>query len=167
MTNENGNGNNVERQVLELIATDRVDIPISSMSGRLKRAKPKLAKAIDLSPRKSFKGNRAYARVETGDTSMKARTMREAVDEFAAKYTRHGKILNGLIEEKRAAKETHLVFGMYEECRLTSNDYMGVMTSLGFSEATAERFYPELMTISRNLSRRKSREGEERSILVG
>ncbi len=40
--------NNIERQVIEIIATDRIDIPISSMSGKLKRGKKKLAQALEL-----------------------------------------------------------------------------------------------------------------------
>ena len=32
----------IERQIIELIATDRIDIPVSSMSGKLKRKKPSL-----------------------------------------------------------------------------------------------------------------------------
>ena len=39
----------LERQLIEIVATDRIDVPISSMSGKLKRRKPKLAKAVDLS----------------------------------------------------------------------------------------------------------------------
>jgi len=51
---------NIERQLIELIATDRIDKPISSMSGKLKRAKPKLAKLqpfVDL-----FSNNRMFCR---------------------------------------------------------------------------------------------------------
>lgn len=157
----------IERQIIQIIATDRIDKPISSMSGKLKRAKPKLAKAVDLQVDESFTGDRVYARVEAEDATMKARTVREAIDLFSVKYARHGKILEGYIEETRAGKETHLYFGMQNGCRLTSDDYLQVMTDLGFSEATAERLYPELMTVSRNLSRRKAREGEERSVLIG
>lgn len=160
MTNET-----LERQIIEIIATDRIDIPISSMSGKLKRAKPKLAKAVFISPGESFEGDRTYARVEQEDAVLKARTIREAVDVFAEKYPRHGKILDGLIEETRAAKEIHLYFGMNEGCRLASGDYMHVMTGLGFSELKAESMYQELMDSGRKISRK--RDGEERSILVG
>ena len=159
--------NNVERQVLQLIATDRIDVPISGMSGKLKRAKPKLAKAVDLSGYNGkFQGDRCYARVEVEDR-MKARGMSDAIAEFEQQYERHGKILRGMIKEQRAVREEHLSFGMYEGCRLTSADYMQVMTDLGFSEATSDRLYPELMEVSRNLSRRKKRADEERSVLIG
>ena len=156
----------LERQIIELIATDRIDIPISSMSGKLKRQKPKLAQEVDLSGYKNnkFVGERVYARIETDDTTEKARTMSEAVDEFADKYSREGKILKGMIEEKRQAKESNLYFGINSGCRLTSEDYMKVMTNLGFSKTTAESLYQELIDISRKISKKRE---EERSILVG
>ncbi|MCR4285252.1 MAG: hypothetical protein NUV97_04405 [archaeon] len=156
---------NTERQLIQLIATDRIDKPISSMSGKLKRAKPKLAKAIDLSEfGGSFVGDRAYGRIESEDT-MKARGMRDGVEMFKQEYPTHGTILEGMIAEKRLESETHLYFGMHEGRRLTGDDYMGVMTDLGFTPAVAERLYGELMDISYKLAR--SRDETERSVLIG
>ena len=156
---------NLEIQIIGLIATDRIHIPISSMEGKLKRQKPKLAKAIDLSEYKNkFVGERVYARIKTDDITQKARTMSEAVDEFAEKYSRHGKILKGMIEEKRQAKESNLYFGINSGCRLTADDYLGVMENLGFSGQYAEDLYQDLMKVSRSLSKKRE---EERSILVG
>jgi hypothetical protein len=156
---------NLERKIIEIVATDRIHIPISSMEGKLKRQKPKLAKEVDLSEYKNnFQGERVYARVKIDDITQKARTMSEAVNEFAAKYSRHGKILKGLIEEKRQAKESNLYFGMLDGCRLTRDDYLGVMENLGFSGQYAEALYQDLMKVSRNLSRKRD---EERSILIG
>jgi len=156
---------NIERQIIEIIATDRIYIPISSMKGKLERQKPKLAKAVELSDYKNnFVGERVYARVETDDITQKARTMSEAVNEFAEKYSRPGKILKGLIEEKRQAKESNLYFGMNQGCRLTANDYLSVMEGLGFSGEHAETLYQELMKVSRDLSKKRD---EERSILIG
>ncbi len=155
---------NIERQLIEIIATDRIDKPISSMSGRLKRAKPKLAGAIDLVSGNSFEGERTYARVETSNRN-KARGMRAGIDKFIENHPREGAILEGYIAEQRVASETHLIFGMYDGCRITSEDYMGVMKNLGFTESTAKNLYPELMEISRNLARK--RDEVERSILIG
>ena len=104
-----------------------------------------------------------YARVEDED-KMKARGMKSGIEVFSEEYPRHGKILKGMIEHERAKTETHLYFGMYEGCRLTSDDYMGVMEDLGFSETRAKEFYPELMNVSRNLSKKRD---EERSVLIG
>jgi len=155
----------IERKVIRIIATDRIDIPISSMSGKLKRQKPKLAKGLGLNPGDSFEGERVYARVEERDDIMRARGMKEGIDRFSSEYPRYGKILRGYIEEERATSETHVYFGMYDGKRLTSADYMEVMTNLGFSEGVARNLYPELMDISHKLT--KKRDGEERSILIG
>ena len=57
----------LEKQVIELIATDRIEIPISSISGKLKRKKPKLAREIALSCPRRFKGERTYAEIKTED----------------------------------------------------------------------------------------------------
>jgi len=155
---------NLERQIIELIATDRISIPIKSMSGKFDRQKPKLGKLINLSEyENNFVGERVYARIERGE-QLKARTIRESIDKFSEEYPRHGKILNGYIEEKREDREINLYFGMNEECRLTEEDYLGVMENLGFTETTSKRLYPELMEISRKISRKRQ---EERSILIG
>ena len=154
---------NIEKQVIEIIATDRIDMPISSMSGKLKRTKPKLAKALDLKAGESYDGKRVYARVEKSD-ELKSRGMSEGIALFEKKYPRYGAILREMIDEQRASSETHLYFGINEGCRLTSEDYLGVMTNLGFSESIAGRLYPELVEISTNLARKRD---EERSILIG
>jgi len=154
----------LERQIIELIATDRIDVPISSMSGKLKRQKPKMAQLVDLSEYDgNFEGNRVHARVEEEDR-MKARGMSDAIDEFAEQYPRHGEILRGMIAEQRVVRESHLYFGVNPGCKLTADDYLGVMQNLGFSEATARSLYPELMDVSRKISRKRD---EERSVLIG
>ena len=154
----------IERQVIELIATDRIHIPISSMSGKLKRVQPKLAKNLGLSQDESFIGERTYARVEV-ENADKARRLSEAVDDFCKDYNREGEILRGYIAKTRVESETHVYFGMNEGCRLTEGDYMSVMKSIGLSQSVSERLYPELMEVSYKLSR-KRQEGE-RSILIG
>ena len=70
-----------------------------------------------------------------------------------------------MIEETRAAKETNLYFGIQAGCRLTSDDYMGVMTNLGFTEAQARNLYEPLIEASRTIAKKRA-EGE-RSILIG
>jgi len=154
----------LERQIIEVIATDRIHIPISSMEGKLKRKKPKLGKQVDLRDYdNNFQGDRVYARVEEEDR-MKARGMKEAIDVFEVRHPKYGSELRGLIAEQRKLSEKHLYFGVNEGCRLTADDYMGVMTDLGFTENTAQQLYPNLMDISRNMSRKRD---EERSVLIG
>ena len=161
MTN---NEQGIERQLIEMIATDRIDMPISSMSGKLKRAKPKLAQAIAVSfDGSQYNGERVYARFEESN-EMKARGMKDGIDKFCGNFPREGSVLRGYIEEQRMIREQHLYFGMQEGCKITSADYIGVMKNLGFSDATADRLYPELMDISRKLSKKRD---EERSILIG
>ncbi len=155
---------NIEQQIIDLVATDRIDIPISSMSGKLKRTKPELAKEIDLEPYKGrYDGKRVHARVEREDRS-KARGMREGIELFIREHPKYGAILQGMIDEKREEREIHLYFGVNENCRLSDDDYIGVLTDLGFSGARARDLYLELIEISRQISRKR---GEERSILIG
>ncbi len=155
----------LEKRLIEIIATDRIDKPISSMSGKLKRRKPKLAQNVDLSEyKKGYEGDRVYARVKYQD-NMKARGMKQGIEKFEKEFPKYGKIIRGYIEEQRTIRETHLYFGMYEGCRITSGDYLGVMGNLGFTPAISENLYPELMDISRKLTRK--REEGERSILIG
>jgi hypothetical protein len=151
----------LEKQLVSLIAADRIEIPISSMSGKLKRMKPKLANAIEL-PGADYSGERVYARVEVED-KLKARTMSEAVSDFCTEYPKYGQVLTQMIEDKRAQKETHLYFGMNDGCRLTADDYLGVMANLGFTEAQARNLYEPLIVTSRSISKKRD---EERSILI-
>lgn len=153
---------NLERQLIEIVAMDRIDRPISSMSGKLKRRKPKLAKAVEL-PKEKFSGDRVWARVDEED-KQKARGMKEGIEKFEENFPKYSRILKGYIEEQRTIREKYLVFGMNNGCRITSQDYMGVMKELGFTPAIAERLYPELMDISHKLKRK--RDETERSILI-
>lgn len=151
-----------ESALIRLIATDRIDVPISSMSGKLKRRKPVLAGEVDF-PGKSYSGERTYARVTEG-TAMKARGMREGVDAFKEAYPKYGEILEGMIAEEREVRQTYLHFGMQEGRRLSSQDYMDVMADLGFTPERAEMLYGELMQVSRNMKRKRGE--DERSILL-
>ena len=155
----------LERQVIEIVALDRIDKPISSMSGKLKRRKPKLAKKVNLSDFENhYDGNRVWARVQDDD-ELKARGLKEGIEKFESKFPKYGRILKGYIEEQRTIRETHLYFGMQDNCKITSSDYLGIMQNLGFSQAISKRLYPELMDISRKLSRKRNE--IERSILIG
>jgi hypothetical protein len=159
MTNEM-----LERQLIDLVAADRMYIPVSSMDSKLKRRRESMAKGIVMPESGAYRGERVYAKISTED-EMKARTLKEAIAAFNEKYPTHGKVLNGLIAEKRLQKETHLYFGVREGCRLTSDDYLTVMKDLGFGPESAKSLYHELIEVSRNLARKRA--DEERSVLVG
>jgi len=154
----------MEGQVLELIAQDRIEIPLSSMDQKLKRSRTKLAGEIAEELRGNpYDGKRVSARVEVEDKD-RARGMKDAVAEFSAEFPKYGAILKGKIAEKRALREEHLYFEMNAGSKLTSGDYMAVMSSIGINPATARSLYPDLMEISRNLSRKRT---GDRSIIVG
>jgi hypothetical protein len=85
----------LEKQLIELIALDRIDRPISSMSGKLKRRKPKLVQAVNIDQYDvSFEGDRVWAMYDETDRS-KARGMKEGIEKFSSKFPKYGKILNG------------------------------------------------------------------------
>lgn len=152
----------LERQVIELVAADRIYIPVSSIDGKLKRMRVKLAQGISV-PNGRYIGERVYARVDDEDC-MKARGVKEGIEEFAKQYPKYAGILAGLIEEKRMERETHLYFGLNEGCRLTADDYLSVMANLGFTETQARTLYGPLIEASRTISRKRD---EERSVMLG
>src|SRR3989338_6965038 len=155
--------NNLEREIINLVAVDRLYIPSSSFDGKLKRRREKYAKEIEL-PKDPYKGERAYGRVVESDKN-KSRGMREGIEKVCEEFPKYGKILNGYIEEERVVREKHLFFGMNEGKRLTNNDYMNVLSDLGLSPVTAEKYCEIALDISRNLT--KKRDEKERSVLIG
>ncbi|MEK6848521.1 MAG: hypothetical protein AABX65_02730, partial [Nanoarchaeota archaeon] len=86
----NTNKELVEKQIVKLIAADRIEIPISSMSGKLKRLKPKLANMIDLTEYyNKFAVERCYAHI-VEEEGMKARGMSQVIDVFCEKHQQYG-----------------------------------------------------------------------------
>ncbi len=159
MTNTN---EQLERQVIALVAADRAYIPVSSMDGKLKRLRVGLAQTIQV-PKGQYVGERVFARIDDEDC-MKARGIKEGIEEFEKKYPQHGSELRGLIEEKRMEKETYLYFGINPKCRLTADDYLGVMAGLGFTEAQARTLYEPLIETSRAIAKKRD---EQRSVMIG
>jgi len=159
MTNTN---EQLERQVIELVAADRAYIPVSSMDGKLKRIRVKLAQDITV-PNGRYSGERVFARVDDEDC-MKARGIKEGIEEFERRHPQYGSELRGLIEEKRMERETHLYFGTNPGCRLAAEDYLGVMANLGFTEAQARTLYAPLIETSRAIAKKRD---EPRSVMIG
>ena len=154
----------MEQEIITLIARDRLEIPLSSMYQKIKKAKNKDAKGLaEILGESRFNGQRTYAFVESEDKE-RARGMKEAVAEFAAEFPKYGQILLEKVAEKRILAEEHLYFGVNTGCRLATDDYIEVIKSTGLSESVARGLYPDLINVSRKLA--KSRE-EERSVIVG
>jgi hypothetical protein len=160
--------NETERQLVRLVTTDRLYTAASSLDGKLKRLRTGLAKGIAKKIKDSdsadFVGERAYASIQE-EESEKARGMKEGIEKFKKAFPKYGTILEGMIAEKRANKVTNLYFGLLDQKKLSSGDYMAVMKTLGFTEHAARELYPELMASSKKLV--NQREQYEGSILVG
>lgn len=152
----------LERQVVELVAADRAYVPVSSMDGKLKRLRLKFAQTIKV-PGGKYTGERVFARIDDTDC-MRARGVKEGIAEFAKQYPNHAGILAGLIEEKRMERETYLYFGINPGCRLTADDYLEVMSNLGFTEAQSRVLYNPLIETSRAIAKKRE---EKRSVMLG
>jgi len=152
-----------EQALIALIAADRLHRPVSSMAGKLDRRKKKFLVDIEVGKNGKYEGDRCYARVESENLQV-ARGIDEGIVAFTTRHPKYGAELKDLIDEKRKASETHLYFGMNEGSRLTRGDYMAVMSTLGYSEAAADRLYAPLMGVSRSLAAKK---GDERRIMIG
>ncbi len=156
-----------EKQIVTLIAMDRLCIPLSSMYQKVKKKRKSEAKGLaaligELED-SEFEGERTYAYVGKEDHE-KARGMKEAVAEFKIQYPAEGEVLQQMINEKRKKAEEHLYFGINQGKRLTTDDYVTVMQSLGLSEQVARNLYPDLLNVSRKLAQARE---EERSVLIG
>jgi hypothetical protein len=152
----------LERQVIDLVAADRIFVATSSMDNKLKRMRPKLAREVELDGRR-YSGERVFAFVED-EEGKKARGMKYAIEEFSRRHPNYGQELKGLVAEQRTVTEPTLYFGMQEGRRLTSEDYLGVMSNLGFTESQARALYAPLLDTSRSLARKRD---ETRSIVLG
>lgn len=154
---------NLERQVINLVATDRLYVPSSSFDGKLERRRPKIA--LDLGRiNRGFQGERTYVRIENKDKN-KARGMREGIAKFTEEFPKYGKILEGYIQEQRVVREKHLYFGVQDGKRLTNDDYLEVLTNMGLGSVTAQKYCDVALDISRNLMKKRS--DAERSVLIG
>ncbi|MFH1248731.1 MAG: hypothetical protein V1660_01110 [archaeon] len=153
----------IENKVIGLIAVDRIDISLSSMHQKLARKRKSLAESVAESVVDSYSSERVFADVITEDNN-KARGYKEGVKEFASQYPKYGKILSGMIEQKRSEKDTYLEFGINPGKKLASGDYITVMTGIGLTENQAIKMYPAISEVSRKLQNAKD---ERRSILLG
>jgi len=155
----------LERQIINLVATDRLYRPSSSFDGKLERRRPKLAQSIASYDGfdGEFQGDRAYARLVTEDRN-KARDVSAGIRDFTEANPEQGAILQDYINKSRKSRERHLYFGMNDGCRVAHEDYMAVLTNMGLSEQRAEQYLAVAMDISRNLQ--KNSGDEERSVIV-
>jgi len=154
-----------EKAVRKLVAINDLKTPFSSLYQKAKKIENEFALGIQnyVAQGADF-GNSIQARVEK-EENQKARGMREGIAEFEKKYPRHGKILNGLIEEKRTEKEIYLRYDLNNGYNLADSEYVSVMRDIGLTDAEAGSMYSRLIEISSRLKKKK--EEGLRSILIG
>lgn len=155
--------NELEKNVRSMVAYDILSKPLSSLGQKAGRRGSKLAKETAELLQGGMTADRVIARTEEV-TEMKARTLREAIDEFKGEFPKYGEVLEGKIQEKRLQRDTQLVYGLANGYRLGAEDYRRVMGDLGLSALEADAMYPHLIDISDRLG--KAGEQSLRTILL-
>ena len=154
----------LEKKVRGLIAADITYRVLKSLGEKgVRRLDKRAAEIVDLLDEGEEPNNRFYVRIE-GSQEEKARTMKEGINAFNKKYPRYGKILEGLIAEKRTKRNKNLVYGLNEGYNLSEEDYVQIMMDLGFERREASATYPHILAISERLE--KADEQRERTILL-
>jgi hypothetical protein len=162
MTNERTES---EKLVRKLVAMNDLRIPFSSLYQKNKKFEKEYALGISAyAGQKADFGNSVTAYVSK-DEKQKARGMEEGIAEFTKQYPRYGKILQGIVEEKRTENEVYLNYGLNEGYKLNDNEYVSVMRDIGLNDAEASVLFPTLMQVSERL-KKKQKEGL-REILIG
>ena len=153
----------LEINVRNLVAYDVISKPLSSLGNKVSRARTSLAKEISGLVREGEEFERVTAYIERKD-EQKARTLREGIDAFKEEHPRYGKILEGLIKEKRLKNNRYLCYGINEGFKLGCEDYRRVMKSVGLEAEQADAMYPHLIELSDRLG--EASEQAVRQILV-
>lgn len=153
----------LEKRVRRLIAGDITYKVLKSLGDKGdRRLKKRAAEIVNLLDEEE-PGNRFYARIETSKEE-KSKTLREGINAFKKKYSSYGKILEGLIAEKRIQRNKNLVYRLNKGYNLSEEDYVQIIVDLGFERREASAIYPHILAISERLG--KADEQMERTILL-
>jgi len=154
----------LENRVRRLIAADITYRVLKNLGDKgVRRLDKRAAEIVNLLDAGEEPNNRFYVRIEKIEEE-KAKTMREGIDAFKKRYSGYGKILEGLIAEKRMKKNKNLVYGLNEGYNLSEEDYVQIMIDLDFERREASAIYPHILAISKRLER--ANEQSERTILL-
>ncbi len=155
----------IEKYVRGLVSADITYRPLKSLGEKgVRRIDKKAEDLAGLLRKGEEKGNRIEARIEERPEEEKARTLNEGIDEFCKKYPPYGKILKGLIEEKRIERRNYLIYNIKEGYKLSEEDYIKILEEIGFNKREAASIYPHILAISERLG--KAGENLERNILL-
>ncbi len=150
----------IDKEIMKIVALDRVHVPFSSAEGKLKRRREKAVSGLDRDDVLEFSGERAYARIEDKSDSKK-RGYEGAVKLFCEKHPKLADELNELVEEQVTKKEERLYFGMHPGARINPGMYEEVMSDIGFTPGEARAVYPTIVEASRRIVKAR---GIERSV---
>ncbi len=158
----------VERTQLEiitrnLVAYDILKSPLSSLYQKAGRRQKKSAQEAAELVGNGEIADRVYASIEEAEQE-KSRTLRQGINAFKEAHPRYGKLLEGMIAEKRIEKNQVLVYGLEDGFKLGSADYIRVMKDIGLSERAAHAMYSHLLEVSEQIG--KADETGYREILL-
>ena len=154
----------LENKVRRLIAGDITYRVLKSLGERgNRRLKKRAVEIVCLLKEGEEPNSRFYVEIERIKEE-KARTMRGGINAFKKKYPNYGKILEGLIAEKRIKRNKNLVYRLNKGYKLSEEDYVQIMMDLGFEKREASAMYPHILAISERLE--KADEQMERTILL-
>lgn len=152
-----------------LVAYRRINMPLASLYKKAERRMDPIANSIYKMLVKGYQmseGARVIADIETKRKEARARTIREAVDEFKEKHPKYGEVLEKLIQEKRKKKTTYLVYGRVGEEDLPQMAYISVLKELdpNLTTTQATTLYQSLSYVADKLEAKK-KEGLERILI--
>lgn len=154
----------LEKRVRRLIAGDITYRVLKSLGEKgIRRLKKGAKEIVNLLGEGEEPNNRFYVGIEKSEEE-KSKTLREGINAFKKKYSSYGKILEGLIAQKRIERNKNLVYGLNEGYHLSEEDYVQIMIDLGFEKREASAMYPHILAISERL--KKADEQLERTILL-
>jgi hypothetical protein len=87
------------------------------------------------------------------DKDLKARTLKEGIDEFSKRYPEYGEILNGIISETRKTKRRYLIFGQNDE--LPQEIYAAALEKAGIAEEKEGGLIDNIRSVSEKFSKKR------------
>ena len=87
------------------------------------------------------------------DKDLKARTLKEGIDEFSKRYPEYGEVLNGIISETRKTKRRYLIFGQKDE--LPQEIYTTALENAGIPEDIHTGLVGNIKAISEQFSKKR------------
>jgi len=154
----------LEKGVRRLIAGDITYRVLKNLGEKgIRRLNKRAKEIVNLLDEGEEPNNRFYIKIER-DKEEKARTTKEGINAFKKQYSRYGKILEGLIAEKRIKRNKNLVYRLNKGYNLSEEDYVKIIMDLGFEKREASAMYPHILAFSERL---KKADGQmKRTILL-